>query len=87
MLGPTTADGRVGAVSVVVDGVHPHDVGKVLDAAGIAVRVGHHCAQPIHGRFGVRSSARASLYLYSTPAEVDTFLDALSGVRRYFKLA
>jgi cysteine desulfurase/selenocysteine lyase len=87
VLGPTTADGRVGAVSVVVDGVHPHDVGQVLDAAGVAVRVGHHCAQPIHRRFGVRSSARASVYLYSTPTEVDTFLEALAGVRRYFGLA
>jgi cysteine desulfurase/selenocysteine lyase len=87
VLGPTTAHDRVGAVSVVVDGVHSHDVGQVLDAAGVAVRVGHHCAQPIHRRFGVRSSARASVYLYSTPAEVDTFLEALSGVRRYFGLA
>jgi cysteine desulfurase / selenocysteine lyase len=84
VLGPATARDRVGAVSVVVDGVHPHDVGQVLDAAGVAVRVGHHCAQPIHRRFGVRSSTRASVYLYSTPGEVDTFLDALSGVRRYF---
>ena len=81
------ADDRVGAVSVVVDGVHPHDVGQVLDAAGVAVRVGHHCAQPVHRRFGVRSSTRASVYLYSTPAEVDAFLEALAGVRRYFGLA
>jgi len=87
VLGPVTAQDRVGAVSVVVDGVHSHDVGQVLDAAGVAVRVGHHCAQPIHRRYGVRSSARASVYLYSTPAEVDTFLEALSGVRRFFGLA
>ena len=87
VLGPATAEDRVGAVSVVVDGVHPHDVGQVLDDAGVAVRVGHHCAQPIHRRFGVRSSTRASVYLYSTPGEVDTFLDALSGVQRYFGLA
>jgi cysteine desulfurase/selenocysteine lyase len=87
VLGPTTAQDRVGAVSVVVDGVHPHDVGQVLDAAGVAVRVGHHCAQPIHRRLGVRSSARASVYLYSTPAEVDAFLEALAGVRGYFGLA
>jgi cysteine desulfurase/selenocysteine lyase len=87
VLGPASAQDRVGAVSVVVDGVHPHDVGQVLDAAGVAVRVGHHCAQPIHRRFGVRSSTRASVYLYSTPGEVDTFLDALSGVRSYFGVA
>ncbi len=87
VLGPATAQDRVGAVSVAVDGVHPHDVGQVLDAAGVAVRVGHHCAQPLHRRFGVRSSTRASVYLYSTPREVDTFLEALAGVRRYFGLA
>ncbi len=86
VLGPTSADDRVGAVSVAVDGVHPHDVGQVLDAAGVAVRVGHHCAQPVHRRFGVRASTRASVYLYSTPAEVDAFLEALAGVRRYFGL-
>ncbi len=84
VLGPTTATDRVGAVSVVVDGVHPHDVGQVLDAAGIAVRVGHHCAQPVHRRYGATASTRASVYLYSTPAEVDAFLEALAGVRGYF---
>ncbi len=84
VLGPTTATDRVGAVSVVVDGVHPHDVGQVLDAAGVAVRVGHHCAQPVHRRFGATASTRASLYVYTTAAEVDAFLDALTGVRSYF---
>lgn len=81
------AEHRIGAVSFAVDGVHPHDVGQVLDAAGVAVRVGHHCAQPIHRRFGVNASTRASGYLYTTPGEVDTFLDALSGVRAYFGAA
>ncbi|HEY6796043.1 MAG TPA: SufS family cysteine desulfurase [Kineosporiaceae bacterium] len=84
VLGPTTADERVGAVSVVVAGVHPHDVGQVLDAAGIAVRVGHHCAQPVHRRYGATASTRASVYLYSTADEVDAFLEALAGVRAYF---
>jgi cysteine desulfurase/selenocysteine lyase len=84
VLGPTTAQDRVGAVSVVVDGVHPHDVGQVLDASGIEVRVGHHCAQPVHRRYGATASTRASLYVYSTPAEVDAFCEALSGVRAYF---
>ena len=56
----------------------------MLDAAGIAVRVGHHCAQPVHRRYGVTASTRASVALYTTPAEVDAFLDALSGVRGYF---
>jgi cysteine desulfurase/selenocysteine lyase len=84
VLGPTTATDRVGAVSVVVDGVHPHDVGQVLDASGIEVRVGHHCAQPVHRRYGATASTRASLYVYTTPAEVDAFCQALSGVRAYF---
>jgi cysteine desulfurase/selenocysteine lyase len=84
VLGPTTAQDRVGAVSLVVEGVHPHDVGQVLDADGIAVRVGHHCAQPVHRRYGATASTRASVYLYTTPAEVDAFVRALSGVRAYF---
>jgi cysteine desulfurase/selenocysteine lyase len=69
---------------VVVDGVHPHDVGEYLDATGIEVRVGHHCAQPVHRRYGATASTRASVYLYSTAAEVDGFLEAMAGVRAYF---
>ena len=84
VLGPTTATDRVGAVSVVVDGVHPHDVGEYLDAMGIAVRVGHHCAQPVHRRYGATASTRASVYVYSTADEVDAFCDGLSRVRPYF---
>lgn len=84
VLGPTTATDRIGAVSVVVEGVHPHDVGQVLDASGIAVRVGHHCAQPVHRRYGAIASTRASLYVYSTGAEVDAFCEALATVRGYF---
>lgn len=84
VLGPRTARQRAGAVSVLVDGVHPHDVGQFLDAQGIAVRVGHHCAQPVHRRYGANASTRASLYVYSTPTEVDLFVEALSKVRPYF---
>jgi cysteine desulfurase/selenocysteine lyase len=84
VIGPASAADRIGAVSVAVDGVHPHDVGQVLDAAGVAVRVGHHCAQPVHRRYGVSASTRASVHAYTTAAEVDAFLDALSGVRAYF---
>ena len=87
VLGPTTAVDRVGAVSVVVDGVHPHDVGQFLDNEGIAVRVGHHCAQPVHRRYGATASTRASVYLYSTPAEVDAFVEVLGRVRAYFGAA
>jgi cysteine desulfurase/selenocysteine lyase len=84
VLGPTDTVDRLATVSVVVDGVHPHDVGQVLDASGVAVRVGHHCAQPVHRRYGATASTRASAYLYTTAAEVDVFLDALDGVRGYF---
>lgn len=82
LLGPE--DQRVGAVSFVVDGVHPHDVSQYLDAAGIEIRVGHHCAQPVHRRLGVHSSARASFGVYTLREEVDAFLDRLSSVRGYF---
>ncbi|WP_454294550.1 SufS family cysteine desulfurase [Salana multivorans] len=86
VLGPTEAVDRVGVVSFEVDGVHPHDVGQVLDAEGIAVRVGHHCAQPIHRRLGVASSARASLGIASNTDDVDAFLTALPTVRPFFGL-
>lgn len=84
VLGPDDPEQRIGAVSFTVRNVHPHDVGQVLDAAGIAVRVGHHCAQPVHRRYGVGSSTRASGYLYTTEDEIDRFLDALAGVRAFF---
>ncbi|RPF21930.1 SufS family cysteine desulfurase [Myceligenerans xiligouense] len=75
---------RVAAVSFVVDDVHAHDVGQVLDDAGIAVRVGHHCAQPLHRRFGIAATARASASVYTTLDEVVTFREALEGVRTFF---
>lgn len=85
LIGPRPGIERAGLASVIVDGVHAHDVGQVLDAQGIAARVGHHCAQPLHRRLGVAATTRASAYLYTTAVEVDRFLDALSGVRAYFK--
>lgn len=84
LLGPATGTERLGLASVVVDGVHAHDVGQYLDDAGIAVRVGHHCTQPLHRRFGISASTRASTYLYSTTDEVDRFLASLSEVRGFF---
>ncbi|MDR3360891.1 MAG: aminotransferase class V-fold PLP-dependent enzyme, partial [Bifidobacteriaceae bacterium] len=84
VLGPATARGRTGAVSLDIDGVHPHDAGQFLDEAGVAVRVGHHCAQPIHRAFGVAASTRASLGVYNTVAEVDRFVEVLGDVRGYF---
>lgn len=84
VLGPTEAVDRIGAVAFEVRGVHPHDVSQVLDAEGIAIRVGHHCAQPVHRALGVPSSARASLAVYNTQAEVDHLLNHLAGVRTFF---
>ncbi|MDR1442728.1 MAG: SufS family cysteine desulfurase [Bifidobacteriaceae bacterium] len=84
ILGPTDAKARLGTVAVDVEGVHAHDVGQYLDAQGIAVRVGHHCAQPVHRALGVQASTRASLGVYNTAAEVDQFIEALGQVRSYF---
>lgn len=87
ILGPQEAQGRIGVVAFDVPGVHPHDVGQVLDAAGVAVRVGHHCAQPIHQHFGVWASNRVSLAPYNTKAEIDIFIQALRKVRAFFGLS
>lgn len=84
VVGPTDAVDRLPVVSVVVDGVHAHDVGQVLDSLGIAVRTGHHCAWPLHRRYGLAATTRASAHLYTTPAEVDAFVDGLHQVRRFF---
>ena len=86
VIGPLDAQDRLATVSFVVDGVHPHDVGQVLDDAGVAVRVGHHCAQPLHRRFGLAATTRASASVYTTLAEIEVFRDALSRVRGFFGL-
>jgi cysteine desulfurase/selenocysteine lyase len=87
ILGPTEVIDRGGAISFELEGVHPHDVATVLDTRGIAIRAGHHCARPVHERFGVQSSSRASFYLYTTPEEVDALVDGLGFVRSFFKVA
>lgn len=84
VLGPLEATDRTGVVAFAVNGVHPHDVGQVLDAAGVAVRTGHHCAQPVHAHFGVHASARVSFGPVTTAGEIDRFLEALASVRSYF---
>lgn len=84
ILGPTSQENRGSAVAFEVAGVHPHDVGQYLDSRDIAIRVGHHCAQPIHQHFGVYASSRVSVGPYNTSDEIDAFLDALSTVRSYF---
>jgi cysteine desulfurase/selenocysteine lyase len=79
-----TAREKAGVLSFVVEGVHPHDVGTILDQEGIAIRTGHHCAQPLMQRFGVPATARASLALYNTFEEIDALAAGLNKVREVF---
>jgi len=77
-------EGRGGTVSFDVAGVHPHDVGQILDDLGVEVRVGHHCARPVCARFGVAAMTRASFYLYTTTDEIDALARGIEQVRRVF---
>ena len=78
LLGPPTD--RAGIVSFVVEGINAQDISTFLDLKGVATRAGHHCAMPLHQRFGILSSCSASFYLYNTEQEVDFFLQTLRGV-------
>ena len=75
---------RIGVVAFAVDGVHPHDVGQFMDSLDVAVRVGHHCAIPLHAFFRVRSSARASVAPTSTFEEIERLVEGLTNVRGFF---
>ncbi len=86
IIGPSDTEDRGGAVSFILDDVHAHDAGQVLDDLGIAVRVGHHCAWPLHRRFGIAATVRASFALYNTPAEVEALLAGVHEVRRFFRV-
>jgi cysteine desulfurase/selenocysteine lyase len=83
LLGPSS-DHKGGVASFTLADIHPHDVSQILDTEGIAIRAGHHCAQPLHEKFGIPASARASFYLYTTTQEVDKLADTLYKVRRVF---
>lgn len=87
ILGPTTTENRGGAISFELDEVHPHDVGQVIDSYGVAIRGGHHCARPVHERFGIGSSNRVSPYLYTTTGEIDAFIDGLEKVKTFFRVS
>lgn len=84
IIGPTTAEHRGSAVSFVVDGIHPHDLGQVLDDRGICIRVGHHCAWPVHRCLGVQATARASFYIYNTRDEVDALVAGVRHAQDFF---
>ncbi len=80
ILGPTRAERRGGAVAFWMEAAHPHDIAHILDGEGVCIRAGHHCAQPIHTRFGVPATARASFYIYNDEADVDALIAALHKV-------
>jgi cysteine desulfurase/selenocysteine lyase len=83
LFGPS-ADKKGGVAAFTLDGVHPHDVAQILDQDGIAVRAGHHCAQPLHEKFGIPATSRASFYLYSTKEEVDLLVNGVYKVKEMF---
>lgn len=87
ILGPLDTKLRGGLVSFEVAGVHPHDVSQYLDNDGIAVRAGHHCAWPLHRKLGATASTRASFYIYNSESDVDHFIQSMSRIRAYFKVA
>ncbi len=87
IIGPDTTIDRGSAVSFVVDGVHPHDVGQILDSLGIAVRVGHHCAWPVCRRYEVPATTRATFYLYNGLDDVEALIDGIHEVKRFWEVA
>lgn len=87
VIGPVDMKDRGGVVSFTVDGVHPHDVGQVLDQYGIAVRTGHHCAWPLMRKLNLVGTTRASLYLYNSKSDVDSLLESIEKVKSYFKVS
>ncbi|WP_340683091.1 cysteine desulfurase [Amycolatopsis coloradensis] len=87
IIGPTDMIDRGGLVSFVIDGVHPHDSGQVLDSLGVAVRVGHHCAWPLHRACSVPATVRASFYVYNTLSEVDALVNGVREAQKFFGVA
>lgn len=84
ILGPRSNERRIGTIAFEVEGVHPHDVGQFIDAQGIAIRVGHHCAQPVHRHFGVYASNRASSGIYNAVEDAQTLIETVKQVRPFF---
>jgi cysteine desulfurase/selenocysteine lyase len=79
-----TAKEKAGVISFTLDGIHPHDIGTILDTEGIAIRTGHHCAQPVMQRFGIPATARASFAFYNTKEEVDILVQGINKVKEIF---
>lgn len=87
VIGPVDMKDRGGVVSFTIDGVHPHDVGQVLDQYGIAVRTGHHCAWPLMRKLNLVGTTRASLYLYNSQSDLDSLLESIEKVKLYFRVS
>jgi cysteine desulfurase/selenocysteine lyase len=86
VFGPPPGPDRIGPVSFELDGVHAHDVSEILDRHGVAVRAGHHCAQPLMDRLGIPATARASFGVYTTTEEIDRLVEGLHDARKVFAL-
>lgn len=84
VIGPLVAESRGSAVSFVVDGLHPHDVGQILDEHGVAVRVGHHCAWPVCRRYSVPATTRATFYVYNDESDVQALVDGIKAAQKFF---
>ena len=84
VIGPRENRDRGSAISFVVEGVHPHDVGQILDSRGVAVRVGHHCAWPTCRRFGVPATTRISPYIYNDHSDIDAAVEGIVAAQRFF---
>ena len=85
IIGPTDPDIRGGVLTFTLDGIHPHDLGTLLDREGIAIRAGHHCAQPLHIKLGVNATARASFYVYTEPREIDALIEGIYRAKKILR--
>jgi cysteine desulfurase/selenocysteine lyase len=85
VFGPSAAY-KGGVASFMLQDVHPHDIAQILDSQGIAIRAGHHCAMPLHEKFGIPATARASFYLYNTSEEVDKLVEGIYKVKMIFRI-
>ena len=85
VVGPQGLENRGGVISFTIEGLHPHDIGQVMDQYGVAVRTGHHCAWPLIRKLGLTGTTRASFYLYNDISDVDIFLESVTGTRDYFR--
>jgi cysteine desulfurase/selenocysteine lyase len=86
IFGPQNADVRGGVLTFAINRIHPHDLGTLLDQEGVAIRAGHHCAQPLHARLGVNATARASFYVYTIKEEVDALIEAIHKAKLVLKI-